>query len=1566
MSTISNISKKLNIARQELLDLGLRNPLINYRALKAKGLEIVDERPSDIYQILITNKKKMTFHEASEKKESIEIDLDVKGLSEIQNKSNIERETYTDSKLQTNYSEKQLQSRLLNTYLAAKTYIEEQGVNILYMAVGMLNWYESDQSQDSRKAPLFLIPVSLDRTNARERFTVNYTEEDIGYNISLVAKMKNDFGIKIPTLEDDEMNINEYFSLVKEAIIGQKRWTVDTESIVIGFFSFGKFLMYWDLDVDNWPEHAKPSEHLIISALLEDGFNEAPSSIKENDHLDQYIKLDDSNLIKDADSSQIMAILDINQGRNMVIQGPPGTGKSQTITNLIAEAIGRGKKVLFVSEKMAALEVVKRRLDEVGLGVACLELHSHKTNKKNLLNELSNTLDLGKPVYTPNSNLTILNDLRERLNNYSHAINTPVGNSSITPYKALGEIKRYDIKYKELTFPKVNVEFMGEWTLEKFLKGGALLEELQSVIKAMGLPSKHTFWGSKKKIIMPNYLDEIKMVLKNSISVCSSFIDECVFVSKQTDCPIAQNIEEADTFIKLVNRVLEAPNLKNVQLNSEKWTSMKVNLEQLKEFGFKYSKIHSEYDDLLIPAAWELNLLEIRRSIVSYKDKWWGIFIGDYRKAKKQVMSLYRSPKGKQIDYLQVVDSIMEVQNSKRNILDRESLAKELFDTNWNGMDSNWTEIAAILTWTLQLHKDLANHTLPDWSIGFVQGVIELKDLNKLIEDFTNRFQQFNQIIRKVEELLEFDSSIRFENKKKLENQPFPKLLELLNIWSDHITDVQQLASYNQLSAVCYEEKLGAFAQLSEIWENSSWHLLDCYKWNWYQVIITRAFHERKELVQFEGSRHEQAVNKFRELDLEMTQMNRFKLAEAHWNKLPQHEAAGQLGTLRREFEKKSRHLPIRQLMVKTGNAIQAIKPVFMMSPLSIATFIPPGSIEFDLVVFDEASQVKPVDAFGAIIRGKQVVVVGDSKQMPPSNMFETISKDDESDEEDFVGDMESILGLFVGQNAPQRMLRWHYRSRHESLITVSNHEFYDNKLVIFPSPDSQKVESGLVYNYLPETSYDRGGTRTNKQEAKAVALAVIQHAKNNPNLSLGVAAFSIAQMQAIIDEIELLRKSSPTHESFFIAHPHEPFFVKNLENVQGDERDVIFISIGYGKTAEGYFAMGFGLINNEGGERRLNVLISRAKIRCEVFTNLKSDDIDLNRSNAVGVKALKTFLKYAESGILDIPNRTGKDFDSPFEEAVSKSLTEAGYEVQPQVGTAGFFIDLAVVDSDQPGRFILGIECDGATYHSARSARDRDRLRQAVLEGLGWRIHRIWSTDWFRHPERELKKVIEAIENAKVQGKMSNSLNMRKKADLMENEIQRVNTESPVNPKESIKKYECAELKIHLGGQEFHSLPISKVSSWVLDVVKIESPVHKSEVIKRICDAVDIKRIGTRIQAKYEESISNLVLKRNIIKKGDFLWLSEKHETPIRDRSQLTNKKAELIAPQELEQTIINVIRDSMGIQVDVVPQIVLNILGFSRITEESKSYVGDVIKILISNNLIIVKGNQVFINLK
>ena len=396
-------------------------------------------------------------------------------------------------------------------------------------------------------------------------------------------------------------------------------------------------------------------------------------------------------------------------------------------------------------------------------------------------------------------------------------------------------------------------------------------------------------------------------------------------------------------------------------------------------------------------------------------------------------------------------------------------------------------------------------------------------------------------------------------------------------------------------------------------------------------------------------------------------------------------------------------------------------------------------------------------------------------------------------------------------------MLRWHYRSRDPSLIAVSNYVFYENRLIIFPSPDAARKEVGLVYHYLSDTVYDRGGSRSNPKEAEIVAKRVMEHARSHPNLTLGVATFSTAQMQAVQDQLELLRREDPSSEQkFFNAHPQEPFFVKNLENVQGDERDVIFISIGYGRDARGKLTMNFGPLNKKGGERRLNVLITRARRRCEVFTNLTADDIDPGPTNPLGVVALKRYLKYAQTDKLDIPELTGKPPDSPFEEEVADALRGCGYEVDHQIGSSGYFIDLGIKDPERPGRYLLGIECDGATYHSAQSARDRDRIRQQVLEGLGWRIHRIWSTDWFRYPDRELRKAAEAIEAAKthIPAAHNGSPENNTQGSYDSEEETEIEVDTTIQPTPEPKtnslteKYRLTELIISTNGRDLHAVP--------------------------------------------------------------------------------------------------------------------------------------------------------------
>lgn len=450
---------------------------------------------------------------------------------------------------------------------------------------------------------------------------------------------------------------------------------------------------------------------------------------------------------------------------------------------------------------------------------------------------------------------------------------------------------------------------------------------------------------------------------------------------------------------------------------------------------------------------------------------------------------------------------------------------------------------------------------------------------------------------------------------------------------------------------------------------------------------------------------------------------------------------------LERELQKKKRHIPIRQLVRRAGKALQAIKPCFMMSPMSVAQYLEPGNISFDLVVMDEASQLRPEDALGAIARARQLVVVGDPNQLPPTSFFDKVDEiPDESDEIAAIQDTESILDICMTMYQKRR-LRWHYRSEHESLIAFSNHQFYDDNLIIFPSPKGNNRNYGLHRHYIDGATYVKS---LNRVEAESVAIAVLEHFRSHSNLSLGVATFNREQADLIQDVLERMQKENPwlEHKIRESDSTEEPFFVKNLENVQGDERDVIFVSTTYGPDpTTGKVHQRFGPIAGATGWRRLNVIFTRAKKRIELFTSLRSSDIRLNDQPTKGSRSLKAYLEYAETGLLvDYGSIGSREPDSDFEVSVSKHLGLHGFKTVAQVGVAGFFIDIGVLHPDRDGEFILGIECDGAAYHSSKSARDRDRLRQEILEHKGWKIHRIWSTDWFKNRDNEIARLLKVV----------------------------------------------------------------------------------------------------------------------------------------------------------------------------------------------------------------------------
>lgn len=514
---------------------------------------------------------------------------------------------------------------------------------------------------------------------------------------------------------------------------------------------------------------------------------------------------------------------------------------------------------------------------------------------------------------------------------------------------------------------------------------------------------------------------------------------------------------------------------------------------------------------------------------------------------------------------------------------------------------------------------------------------------------------------------------------------------------------------------------------------------------------------KRPHLQRVSGKNQEALQGTFREYDQKLKTLQRKRIASALAERhVPAGNAGGRkseytgMALIENELGKKTRHIPIRQLINRAGDSLLALKPCFMMGPMSAAHYLKPGQFQFDLVVMDEASQVKPEDALGVIARGGQLVVVGDPKQLPPTSFFDRQDMMDDDEESAALAQTDSILDASMPL-FKMRRLRWHYRSQHESLIAFSNRNFYENDLVIFPSPHAKATEYGVKFSYV------KGGRFVNQynvEESRVVAKAVVKHALQHPEESLGIVAMSSKQREqierAVEEECKLDDEVSEAVDN--LRTMEDGLFIKNLENVQGDERDVIFISCTYGPSEiGGRVYQRFGPINSDVGWRRLNVLFTRSKKRMHIFSSMRAEDILISETSKRGVIALRNFLDYAEKGSMDgTPLHTGKEPDSDFEISVIEALHQAGFQCEPQVGVAGFFIDLAVKDPGKPGRYLMGIECDGATYHSAKSARDRDRLRQEVLERLGWRIRRIWSTDWYSNPQGELEPIIRELHSLK------------------------------------------------------------------------------------------------------------------------------------------------------------------------------------------------------------------------
>lgn len=655
--------------------------------------------------------------------------------------------------------------------------------------------------------------------------------------------------------------------------------------------------------------------------------------------------------------------------------------------------------------------------------------------------------------------------------------------------------------------------------------------------------------------------------------------------------------------------------------------------------------------------------------------------------------------------------------------------------------------------------------------------------------------------------------------------------------------------------------------------------------------------------------------------------------------------AQGQAGVIERESEKKTRHIPVRDLIDRSRDVIKGLHPCFMMSPLAVSQYLP-ADIQFDVVIFDEASQVTPADSINCAYRGKALITAGDQKQLPPMSFFAASGLEDANLEEDAAGDYDSVLDLMKASGSFNSMtLNWHYRSRHEHLIAYSNFAFYDSRLTTFPGAVAESDDLGVKF-FKAEGVYRRSGGSDNPLEAKEVARRVINHFDTRPGQSLGVVAFSTNQRDAIENAVSIARSERPDLEKYFEGSRQDGFFVNSLEAVQGDERDVIIFSIGYGPDESGKIYKNFGPLNRAGGERRLNVAITRARRLVEIVSSMTASELG-DVSNE-GARHLRKYLDFAERGPVALQMELGESglgTDSPFEDSVIAAIRSWGFEVQPQVGVAGYRIDIGVKHPNNAGAFILGVECDGAMYHSSRAARDRDRLRHEILEGLGWKIHHIWGTAWYRHRDRELdrlKKLIQEQAKKQVSGRL-----VVEKAKRLAPAVEISFEVSLADDVESwTEEYQIAEpatIPSHINLSEMSSA--RHLVPFINEVVGLEQPIHKELLLKRLRDASNIGKVGSLIR----RTVDRALLLADIDTENEYLWNSSSRAVSVRRASPFESRDISMICVEELRTALEAAVNQATGISKSELVQSVRTIFGWKRIGTQIESQLIDEIDHLI-----------------
>ena len=1343
--------------QRKLLDLSARNPLLNHRSTKT-SLRLISPEAGRLEDKLAGGARISIHSVPQPTSQAQDEELHLQRTGEVITQE-YAREALEKNQVLVDLPSADLSRRAVAIYRKAQTALQEGGANTLYLALGFLLWKQDEKDSRRFRAPLILLPVTLIRESVRSGVRILAHDDEPRFNTTLLEMLRKDFQVDIRGLDGalpedlSGVDVNGVWNNVRKAVKDAPGFEV-VEDVVLGLFSFAKYLMWKDL-VDR--TEALRS-NAIVKHLIDTPRDPYPSEVAFVDGADIDRRYEPSDLLAPlpTDSSQMAVIATADAGKDFVIIGPPGTGKSQTISNLIAHMLGKGKTVLFVSEKTAALEVVYRRLNDIGLGQFALELHSNKARKLDVLNQLRGTWEYQQSAVaqTWKTQAEQLKRLRDQLNIVVSRLHLRRRNG-MTAFEGMGIRVRDENVAHGVTLSWPSADHHDEACLSQMRE---TVEQLRIQAAAVEDISDSPFrlvtngdWSPQWESHLLQQASALSAAVLAMERECERLLDAIgIRVPDRTMARIdalaalAETLQES--WRKQTDYALEPDGPECIEALDEAAV-------RLKSYAEAQAALSCSYD----PMAWRrLDGEDIARRWRDAGESW---LIKRLLGHRRVIKDMKEGGAGGAPDPERDATTLSQLREHGEAI-DRLDERLSGF-TGWQGHTTQPDVLLAlrdlgqrardavgrladdapsfldIRTRVKTLLLDGNDLLAPEAAIGratydFLKASLRLQEDCNAFEALAGQSvrEHFAENHKALEAIRETADTIAFRHHE----------LKAWCDWWHRRTQAMDLQLAPLVSAI--ERGQVPTDEIEATFEAAycSW---------WSGAVIG----EDDVLRKFSTPEHISTIEKFRDLDDRFQKLTATYISTKLAGRLPASDSVkrrSSWGVLRHEIQKKRRHRPIRQLMAEIPDVVTTLAPCLMMSPLSVAQYLAADHALFDLVIFDEASQITVWDAIGCLARARQAIVVGDPKQMPPTNFFARADDDPDGDI-DMEGDLESILDEMLGASIPEHTLNLHYRSRKESLIAFSNSRYYDDQLITFPAPIYPDKGVRLI---RPDGFYSRGKARHNQGEAKAIVAEILRRLTHEDpsvrNQSIGVVTFNSEQQTLIEDLLDQVRSNHPHIEWAFAPDSDiEPVFVKNLETVQGDERDVIMFSVTYGPDQANHVTMNFGPLNRDGGERRLNVAISRSRSEMLVFSTLSPDRIDLSRTQARAVADLKHFLEYAERG----PAALGAavhgsmgDFESPFETAVARALQDKGWEVHPQVGVSAYRIDLGIVHPDAPGAYLAGVECDGAMYHSAAFARERDKIRQAVLEGLGWTLFRVWSTDWWTHRAKAIDTLHHAL----------------------------------------------------------------------------------------------------------------------------------------------------------------------------------------------------------------------------